>query len=88
MNFLHTRESLSEGDIVVVDCSHQCNVCIMDDNNFRNYKAGRKWKGFGGFYKKLPAKIIVPSTGYWNIVLDLAGGSATIQHSISFIRNS
>ena len=86
MNHLHKREHLDSGDIVQVDCSHQCNIIVLDDTNYRAYKAGRGFKSCGGFYKKFPARIVVPSTGHWNVVLDLAGGAARIKHSITFIK--
>lgn len=82
MNFLHSREQMSSGQIVEVDCSHQCNVRLMTDSNFQNYKHGNRFEYLGGHYQKLPARIQVPSTGNWNIVLDLGGGSASIRHSI------
>ena len=88
MNFLHKREYLEAGDIVVVDCSHQCNVMLTDDTNFAAYKAGRSFKYHGGHYKCLPARIAAPSTGYWNITLDLAGGGATIKHSITIVKHT
>jgi hypothetical protein len=87
MNFLHAREYLSAGDIAVVGCDTQCNVMLMDDSNFANYKNGRQFKYHGGHFKMFPARIAAPSTGNWNVVLDLGGGSASIRHSISFIKN-
>lgn len=86
MNFLHAREQLLEGDIVVVDCSHQCNIMIMDDSNFNRYKSGKDFRCHGGHYTMLPARIEAPYSGYWNVVLDLAGGSARITHSITIER--
>ena len=88
MSFLHSKERLQSGDIVVVNCSHRCNIMLLDDYNFRNYKSGSQFKYFGGHYKMFPARIAAPASGNWNIVLDLGGGSATIRHSISIIRNS
>jgi hypothetical protein len=58
----------------------------MDDSNFANYKSGRGFKHYGGFFKMFPARLAAPSTGYWNIVLDLGGGSATIRHSIRILK--
>lgn len=88
MNFLHSREHLEEGDIVEVQCSHQCNVRLTTDTNFASFKRGRAHQYFGGFYKMLPARIAAPHSGYWNITIDLGGGSANIRHSINIIRNS
>jgi hypothetical protein len=88
MDFLHKREYLNTGDIVVVECSHQCNIMLLDDINFSYYQRGQQFKYFGGFYEYFPARIIAPHNGNWNIVLDLGGGAANILHNITIIRNS
>ncbi|MGR3893586.1 DUF1883 domain-containing protein [Pseudomonas sp. 1176_21] len=87
MKFLHSREHLNEGDIVEVWCSHQCNVRLTTDSHFSNFKNGRQHTYYGGFYKMLPARISAPHSGYWNITIDLGGGSANIKHSITVHRN-
>lgn len=58
----------------------------MDDRAFQSYRSGRQYTYYGGFYKMLPAKIPVPSSGFWNVVLDLGGGEATIRYGFSYIR--
>ncbi|RLC51137.1 MAG: DUF1883 domain-containing protein [Candidatus Cloacimonadota bacterium] len=87
MSFLHSREYINEGDVVEVMCSHQCNILLLTDTNFQNYKNNRRYSySNGGFYKMFPARMQVPNTGYWNIVLFLAGGSARIKHTIKIIK--
>lgn len=86
MNFIHAREYLQEGDVVVVDSSHQCNVCITTDIEFQNYKSGRSFRHYGGFFKRFPARIVVPHADHWNVTLDLAGGSANIRYSINYLK--
>lgn len=86
MQFLHSREYLNDGEVVIVNCSHQCNIMLMDDLNFQNYRSGRNFKYHGGFYRMLPARIAAPTTGFWNVVLDLGGGSANIKYSITVAR--
>jgi Domain of unknown function (DUF1883) len=88
MSFLHLREHLDSGDTVVVSCDHQCNVMVMDDSNFSSYRSGRQFRYLGGFFKRFPAQITVPSSGNWNVVLDLGGGSATVRHSIKFLKEN
>ncbi|AGO40213.1 MULTISPECIES: DUF1883 domain-containing protein [Pseudomonas] len=88
MQFLHSRKYLNEGDVVEVNCSHQCNVRLTTDTQFSNFKNGRRHTYYGGFYERLPARITVPHTGYWNITIDLGGGSARITHSITIHSNS
>ena len=86
MNFIHAREYLQEGDIVVVTSDYQCNVAIMTDSEFRNYQSGRKFSHWGGPYTDFPARIVVPHTDNWNVTLDLGGGSANIRYSISYVK--
>ena len=86
MQFLHRREYLDEGDVVMVDCSHRCNVRLMDDSDFASYRRGGRHQYYGGYYERFPARIPVPHSGYWNITLDLGGGSATIRHSINILK--
>ena len=33
-NFIAAREFLAKGDVVVVQCSHQCNVLVLADQTF------------------------------------------------------
>ena len=87
-NFVHAQQKLAKGDVVVVQCSHQCNVLLMDDQNFELYRTRQKHQFYGGHYTRFPARLPVPQTGHWNVVIDLGGKQATIQHTISYIRNS
>lgn len=87
MQFIHAREHLSNGDVVVVQSSHQCNVRVMEDANFERFQNGSSHEYLGGFYKRFPARIRVPSTGYWNVTLDLAGGTANVKYSIRYLKN-
>ena len=86
-DFIHAREYLQQGDVVVVNSSHQCNVALTTDIEFENYRTGRQFRHWGGFYKMFPARIVVPHTDNWNITLDLGGGSADIRYSISYIKH-
>jgi hypothetical protein len=84
MNFIHAEEYLDDGDIVIVDSSHQCNVRLMDDANFERFRRGAQHEYYGGAYKMFPARIRVPRSGHWNVTLDLGGGSANIRYSINY----
>ena len=87
-NFIHAEEYLEEGDVVIVNCDHQCNVLVMDDSNFSSYQRGSQFRYHGGFYKMLPARIAVPHSGNWNTVIDLAGGRANIRYNISYTKRN
>jgi hypothetical protein len=88
MNFLHKREWLDEGDVVVVNCDHQCNVRLTDDSNFSAFRSGRAHRCYGGFYRMLPARIVVPNSGFWNVTIDLGGGRANIRANISYLKRN
>jgi hypothetical protein len=83
--FIHAREYLNAGDIVVVNCTHQCNVLVMDDSSFQSYRSGGQVHYHGGFYKMLPARIGVPSSGHWNVVLDTQGAAA--RYGIGYVKH-
>ena len=70
MKFIHQREHLNEDDIVVIECSQRCNIRLMSDANFRSFKNGARHNYIGGAFERFPARIPVPSTGFWNITLD------------------
>ena len=85
MNFLHSRIFVNNNQAVIVNCNYQCNILLLDDNNFNNYKNRRRYSYDGGFYTKFPALLQPHSLGHWNIVLDIGGGQATIQYNIKII---
>jgi hypothetical protein len=86
MQFLHKREYLNRGDIVLVNCSHRCNIRLMSDMDFQSFQNGRSHHYYGGHYDRLPASISVPEDGWWNVTLDLGDGRASIRHSIQFLK--
>ena len=88
MNFMHGREHLQAGDSVIVDCDTQCNVCVMTDTEFANYRSGRNFRHLGGRYERFPIRITVPTSGYWNTTLDLGGASANIRYSITYTKQT
>lgn len=88
MNFIHAREYLHGGDIVIVQCSHQCNVRVMDDSNFHSFRSGGQHRYYGGFYRQLPARIAVPQSGDWNVTIDLGSGQADIRYSINYLKRA
>jgi hypothetical protein len=70
MKFIHQREHLNGGDLVVIECSQPCNIRLMSDANFRSFKNGARHSYLGGAFERFPARISAPSTGFWNITLD------------------
>lgn len=95
MKFIHQREHLNEDDVVVIQCSQTCNIRLMSDANFRSFKSGGRHTYHGGAFDAFPAKITVPSTGFWNITIDTVSRRAisvtrkpNLTHSIKILRKS
>lgn len=86
MSHLEKRMFLDAGDVVVVDCSHQVNVLVMDDLNYAKFRRGDSYRYYGGFFTHFPAHVPVTETKNWNIVVSLPPGrSATIRANVSVI---
>ncbi len=88
MDFIHSDDFFEQGDIIVLNCDTQCNFRIMDDVNFSSFRGGGGNTYYGGFFRYFPARIVVPHSGHWNIVIDLGGGRAVIRYGLSVIRAS
>lgn len=88
MNFIHAREWLDQGDVVIVTCDHQCNVLLTDDSNFSSYRSGGRFQYHGGHFKMFPARINVPSSGHWNVTIDLGGRQANISYNIQYLKRA
>lgn len=85
MKFVHQRENLNEDDVVVIECSQPCNIRLMNDANFRSFKNGGRHTYHGGAFDKFPAKIKVPSDGFWNITIDTVTRRAiSVTRKVSF----
>jgi uncharacterized protein DUF1883 len=82
---LHQRLFLKDGEVVEVDSDTQANVVLMEDSDYSNYEAGRSYHYCGGFFTHFPARLAPPRSGYWNVVLVLGGGLATVRHSMRVI---
>ncbi|MBH5141111.1 DUF1883 domain-containing protein [Rhodococcus erythropolis] len=62
-----------KGAVAVVTLDKQANVRLMTMSNYQSFKAGRTARGIGGLAKKSPARLGIPSTGHWVVVVDLGG---------------
>jgi hypothetical protein len=69
-DFMHQREYLEAGTIVVVTSNTQCNVRVMDDSNFRSFQNRQGCRFLGGGARRFPVRITVPTSGHWNVVID------------------
>jgi hypothetical protein len=85
MRFIHPRRKLEKGEIIQLDCDTQCNFMLLTDADYAAYQQIRRFSYYGGTFKHFPARITVPQTGDWNIIIDLAGATREIQYNITII---
>lgn len=88
MDFIHSKDYFNKDDIVVIQCSHECNIMLLDNTNYDKYRSHQKFDYYGGRYTRFPAKIKVPKSDNWNVVIDLGGASANIKYSIEVVKKS
>lgn len=75
MKYIHSRRYLCAGEIVQLDCDTQCHFLLLSDDHFAAYQLVQEFRYEGGTFKQFPARITVPETGYWNLVIDLHGAT-------------
>ena len=61
------------GEIVEITLTSGANVRLMDQSNFTNYKAGRRYRCYGGLATRSPVRLPIPSSGQWHVVIDMEG---------------
>ena len=85
MRFIHQRRHLERGEIVQLDCDTQCNFMLLTDSDYAAYQKVCRFNYCGGTFKHFPARINVPESGDWNIIIDLAGARGEIQYNITIV---
>jgi len=88
LDFLHTPMYLEKGSLVQLSCDTQCNFMLMDDANFASYQSGSGFRYLGGLVRRSPATIRAPHSGYWNVVIDVGGGSASIRYGLRVLEGA
>jgi hypothetical protein len=82
VNFQHyDLRQQPRGAIVAVTIKGNApNVRLLDDLNFRNYRNGRAYRGYGGIPRGSVTRIPIPRSGRWHLVIDFQGlrGSARV----------
>lgn len=76
----------SGGEVVEVTLSgNAANVFLVDSSNFSSYKAGRRYRYFGGYARRSPVRLQIPRSGHWYLVIDLGGYGGTVRHSMRIL---
>ena len=76
----------SRGNIVEVALSgNAANVRLLDSSNFRNYRSRRKHRYYGGLVQRSPARIAIPHSSHWHIIVNMKVLRGTTRSSIRII---
>ncbi|MCC5581863.1 DUF1883 domain-containing protein [Microtetraspora sp. AC03309] len=75
--------NLKKGATVIVRLRNQANVQLMARSEYNNYKAGRRYRYYGGRATRSPFSIVVPSNGHWVVAIDLGGYAGRISASVA-----
>lgn len=87
MQYMHSDlGNVPAGSSVVVHLSGtEANVRLVDDLNLARYRRGDSHEYYGGHFTASPAVVRVPSTGRWNVVVDLGGFGGSVRASVKVI---
>jgi len=87
MNFsYYDLGNRSGSEVVELTLSgNAANVFLVDSSNFSSYKAGRRYKYFGGHAKRSPVRLKIPHSGHWYLVIDLGGYGGSVRHSMQIL---
>ncbi len=88
MNFIHSDLGLLEqGAVALVTLGTAANVRLLDDSNFRSYRAGQRYRGYHmGYYRRTPVRLVIPTAGHWHVVVDLGGHAGTVRAGIQILK--
>lgn len=73
------------GDIAEVSLSGGANVRLLDSSNFSRYKCGDRYQVYGGLATESPARIPIPRSGHWYVVVDMQGLKGSVRAGVQVI---
>jgi len=59
-----------------------CNVILVDQRNFAQYRAGLPFRYTGGHCFRSPVELEIASDGHWYVVVDLGGYRGRVRGSV------
>ena len=88
LDHLHYPFSAFRGDVLEVRLDRPANVILLDDMNYIRYRIGRGFHYLGGFVEGSPARLSIPLSGEWHLVIDQGGYPTGLQVAVRLIRQS
>jgi len=82
----HDLGQRKRGELVEVRLSgNAANVRLLDSSALSAYKAGRRYRFTGGYAKRSPTTLPIPSSGHWYVVVDLGGLPGRVRSSVQVL---
>lgn len=87
MKFIHfDLGTVRAGSVAIVELAGtEANVLLLDDANFAQYQRGGRYEYFGGHFTRSPARISVPTTRHWQVVVDLGGAVGNVNATVRVV---
>jgi hypothetical protein len=85
MNHLNYEFDASRDDTAEVTLDRAANVMLMDSSNYADSKQGRRYRYYGGYAKKSPVLLSIPTQGHWHVVNDLGGGAGQVRATVHLL---
>lgn len=82
MEHIHSEFNAQAGAVVSVALDRRADVLLLDPVNYMSFRLGSSFQYLGGEAVRSPARISVPHTGHWHVVLVPTPGT-TIRYSIN-----
>lgn len=71
------------GATAVVTLDKQANVRLMTASNYRSFMSGRRYSYQGGKATRSPARLAIPRSDHWFLVVDLGGLPGRVRASVA-----
>ena len=82
----HDLKQRKRGEMVRVTLrGSAANVRLINSSALSAYKAGRRYKYIGGYAKRSPVTLTIPSSGHWYVVVDLGGLPGRVRSSVELL---
>jgi curved DNA-binding protein CbpA len=88
LDHLHYPFSAFRGDILEVMLDRPANVILLDSINYARYRYGISFHYLGGFVEGSPARLSIPLSGEWHLVIDQGGYPAALRVAVRLIHES
>ncbi|MGD8718897.1 MAG: DUF1883 domain-containing protein [Candidatus Zixiibacteriota bacterium] len=85
MRYLRYEFDAGPDDVIEVSLDKQANVILLDRVNYQGFRAGRRYKYYGGLATRSPFRLSPPHYGHWYVVVHRGGYPGSVRASARLI---